>query len=185
MIDQQLERGKTEEPQQEGQLLDLSSKALLAAVQRIEAEAYPPEWREYDNKKNLKEDLSMPGADELSFVKMRDDGEVVGYCVAYEEESDVDDRTVIYVADVAVSVEEQNGVNGARIMLDLLERARAYDPELLVEFDARKDTTYKALMRPGTQELLRKAGYVVHDYGLSQTFDDGGFTHLLRLEPVA
>ncbi len=157
-------------------------------IKDLEARLYPAEMRQYEDEDFLNSELSMPGVENYSFIMdTQTDAtkESIGYCIAYEADSETDsdsDKKCIYVADFGILSDYRLGVRTALNGLDeLLSRVKegGYDK---IEMEARESTSYRLLTSPVGQRVLDARGFRLSDYGESESFGGVEKTHLISLE---
>lgn len=156
----------------------------------LESELYPPEMRQYGDPDFLYSELNQPGVGDYSFIinSQTDANHTpVGYCLAYEAESETDPSFTgknLYIADFGI-LRGNRGFSAAINSLDeVLNRAKAHNVDQ-IEMDARESTSYKLLTSNFGKRLLARRGYSLTEFDTSNDFGNGEVTHLLRLTKAA
>lgn len=164
------------------------SQSQAALIQDLEAQLYPPEMRQYDDEEFLNDELSMPSAEDYSFIMdIQTDAtkENIGYCIAYEADSETEPNSpekCVYVADFGILPGYRNGLRTAINGLDqLLSRVKAKG-KTKIEMEARESTSYRLLTSSLGQRILQARGFKLVDYGPSEQFSDSERTYLIRLD---
>ena len=164
------------------------SQSQAALIQDLEAQLYPPEMRQYDNEEFLNDELSMPSAEDYSFIMdIQTDAtkESIGYCIAYEADSETEPNShekCVYVADFGILPGYRNGLRTAINGLDqLLSRVKAKG-KTKIEMEARESTSYRLLTSSLGQRILQARGFKLVDYGPSEQFSDSERTYLISLD---
>lgn len=178
---------KVKHPQYETVLpLNIDKKELIKS---LETEIYPEEMRSYEDEDFLYNELTMPGTETYSFIINTEKDatkEPIGYCLAYEAESETNpnyEEKCIYVADFAIKKEARSFGTTSRCFKELIERANRNNIDL-IEMGARESTSYKLLTSPVIKRYLEKQGFTIEDHGIEDEFSEDEKTYLLALKRI-
>ena len=160
------------------------------AVAYLESELYPEAMRQYDDVDFLYSELTQPGVSEYSFfINSETDAtkRPVGYCLAYEAESETDPSFKgknLYIADFGITEGNRSFSAALNGLDEILSRANQRDVDQ-IEMAARESTSYRLLTSDFGKRLLARRGYSVEDFGVEDVFGEDESTHLLRLTKIA
>lgn len=165
-----------------------ASERQFELLQALESEIYPSGMRQFSDD-FLESELSQPNVNQYSFiVNSNQDATVepVGYCLAYEADSETDpsfDGKCLYVSDFGILPQARPGRTALRAFRELIRRANSRHITK-IEMSARESTSYQLFMNSVAQRYLGEMGFRVVDYGVDQSFGDTERTHLLALEAI-
>ena len=161
-----------------------------AILQELERRIYPDAMRQYDDEDFIFEELSEPGVEEYSFfINSTTDAtnEPVGYCLAYERNSETDtmyESKVVYIADFGIVPEARNGAAARKGFDELLDRISANGVKR-IEMDARERTTYSFFTSDVGRRYLERKGYrIIEQDTVEYSFGDNENTLSLSLEKI-
>ncbi|MBQ6154262.1 hypothetical protein IJI99_00075, partial [bacterium] len=190
-------RQSKQEPVKEAEPVEVIHKTIemtrtmglnqLPILQSLEAQLYPENMRQYDDEDFAESELSQPGVGKYSFlIEAQTDAnrQAVGYCLAYEAESETDPQypdKVVYIADFGIVPEAQKGNAALKGLNELLKRLQNNNVQK-VELDARESTSYKFFKSEAGQRYLARHGYQVKEYDTTTDFGEGEKTYMLSLE---
>ena len=92
--------------------------------------------------------------------------ESIGYCIAYEADSETDSTSTekcVYVADFGILPGYRNGIRTALYGLDQLLTKVKEQGHKKIEMEARESTSYRLLTSPIGQRILKARGFELSD----------------------
>ncbi|MBQ6436264.1 hypothetical protein IJJ27_01725, partial [bacterium] len=165
------------------------STEQLPILQALEARLYPENMRQYGDEDFAENELMQPGVNKYSFlIETQTDAtrEAVGYCLAYEAESETDPQypdRVVYIADFGIVPEAQGSNAALKGFNELLKRLDENQVQK-VELEARETTSYRFFASEAGKRYLTRHGYQVKECDTTTDFGEGEKTYMLSLEKV-